>query len=140
MFTATGGPPKVLRMDNGPEMISVALQQFGADRVGIVYVPPGTPWNNGYIESFNRQVCHECLNRNHWTGLLEARALIGDFKTDHNHRHRHPAPGYMTPGEYAARCSHTHHPVVAAALTEPIEPRTQFQNGRSTGDRPGRHR
>lgn len=40
VFTATGGPPKVLRTDNGPEMISVALQQFCAERVGIVYIPP----------------------------------------------------------------------------------------------------
>ncbi len=47
VFTARNGPPRVLRMDNGPEMISHALQQFCADRVGIVYIPPGTPWNNG---------------------------------------------------------------------------------------------
>ncbi|MFF7939812.1 IS3 family transposase [Nocardia gamkensis] len=111
VFTARGGPPKVLRMDNGPEMIFHALQQFCADRVGIFYIPPGTPWNNGYIESFNRRLRSECLNRNHWTGLLKARVVIGDFKDDHNRRHRHSALGYLTPAEYAARCSHTHHPV-----------------------------
>ncbi|MFI6366798.1 IS3 family transposase [Nocardia sp. NPDC050630] len=111
VFTVRGGPPMVLRMDNGPEMISAALQQFCADRVGISYIPPGTPWNNGYIESFNRRLRAECLNRNHWTSLLEARVVIGDFKTEHNHRHRHSALGYLTPAEYAARCSHTHHPV-----------------------------
>ena len=111
VFAARGGPPKVLRMDNGPEMISAALQQFCADRVGIVYIPPGTPWNNGFIESFNRRLRAECLNRNHWTSLLEARVVIGDFKTEHNHRHRHSALGYLTPAEYSARCGHTHHPV-----------------------------
>lgn len=111
VFTARGGPPKVLRMDNGPEMISAALQQFCADRVGIVYIPPGTPWNNGHIESFNRRLRSECLNRNHWTSLLEARVVIGDFKDEHNKRHRHSALGYRTPAEYAAACSHTHHPV-----------------------------
>ncbi|WP_197039931.1 integrase core domain-containing protein [Nocardia sp. NRRL WC-3656] len=41
--------------------------------MGIVYIPPGTPWNNGFIESFNRRLRAECLNRNHWTSLLEAR-------------------------------------------------------------------
>jgi hypothetical protein len=41
-FTAAGGPPRVLRMYNGPEMISHALQRFCADRVGISYIPPGT--------------------------------------------------------------------------------------------------
>ena len=71
----------------------------------------GTPWNNGYIESFNNRLRKECLNRNHWNTLLEARVVIGDFKHEHNHRHRHSALGYRTPAEYAARCSHTHHPV-----------------------------
>jgi transposase InsO family protein len=53
----------------------------------------------------------ECLNRNHWTNLLEARVVIGDFKDDHNHRHRHSSLGYKTPAEYAAQCTHTQHPV-----------------------------
>ncbi|MFI7524002.1 IS3 family transposase [Nocardia salmonicida] len=111
VFDAVGGPPKVLRMDNGPEFISIALQWFCDGRVGLAYIPPGTPWNNGHIESFNRRLRAECLNRNHWTSLLEARVVIGDFKTDHNLRHRHSALGYLTPAEYAARCTHRHHPV-----------------------------
>jgi transposase InsO family protein len=111
VFAVAGGPPMVLRMDNGPEMISQALQQFCSDKVGLSYIPPGTPWNNAYIESFNNRLRKECLNRNHWTTLLEARVVIGDFKHDHNHRHRHSALSYLTPTEYAARCSHTHHPV-----------------------------
>lgn len=53
VFAAVGGPPIVLRMDSGPEFISAALQQFCDGRVGLSYIPPGTPWNNGYIESFN---------------------------------------------------------------------------------------
>ncbi|BBZ32055.1 IS3 family transposase [Mycolicibacterium confluentis] len=109
VFAAAGGPPKVLRMDNGPEFISQALQQFCDGRFGMSYIPPGTPWNNGHIESFNNRLRKECLNRNHWNTLLEARVVIGDFKADHNHRHRHSALGYRTPAEYAAvcRCSHT---------------------------------
>ena len=110
-FAAAGGPPMVLRLDNGPEMISQALQQFCSNIVGIVYIPPGTPWNNGFIESFNNRLRRECLNRNHWTCLLEARVAIADFKHEHNTRHRHSALGYRTPAEYAAQCSHTHHPV-----------------------------
>lgn len=43
VFTTLGGPPKVLRMDNGPEMVSRALQQFCGNRVGSAYVLPGTP-------------------------------------------------------------------------------------------------
>ena len=80
VFAAACGPPKVLRMDNGPELVSQALQQFCDGKVGLSYIPPGTPWNNGYIESFNNRLRKECLNRNHWATLLEARVVIGDFK------------------------------------------------------------
>ena len=110
-FALRDGPPMVLRMDNGPEFISHVLQQFCRDRVGISYIPPGTPWNNGHIESFNNRLRKECLNRNHWTSLLEARVVIEDFKDDHNHRHRHSSLGYLTPAEYAAQCTHNHQPV-----------------------------
>jgi putative transposase len=110
VFAAAGGPPKVLRMDNGPEMISQALQQFCDGKTGMVYIPPGCPWDNGYIESFNNRLRKECLNRNHWNTLLEARVVIADFKDDHNHRHRHSALGYRTPAEYAAACRCTHTP------------------------------
>jgi putative transposase len=111
VFAAAGGPPTVLRMDNGPEFISQALQQFCDGRFGLSYIPPGTPWNNGHIESFNNRLRKECLNRNHWNTVLEARVVIGDFKEDHNHRHRHSSLGYRTPAEYAAVCRCTHTPV-----------------------------
>jgi transposase InsO family protein len=61
VFAAAGGPPKVLRMDNGPELVSQALQRFCVGKVGLSYIPPGTPWNNGYIESFNNRLRKECL-------------------------------------------------------------------------------
>ncbi|WP_087072522.1 IS3 family transposase [Mycobacterium dioxanotrophicus] len=111
VFAVAGGPPKVLRMDNGPEFISQALQQFCDGKLGTSYIPPGTPWNNGHIESFNNRLRKECLNRNHWNTLFEARVVIGDFKEEHNHRHRHSSLGYLTPAEYAAACRCTHTPV-----------------------------
>jgi putative transposase len=111
VFATAGGPPTVLRMDNGPELVSQALQRFCDGKVGLSYIPPGSPWDNGYIESFNNRLRKECLNRNHWTTLFEARVVIGDFKHEHNHRHRHSALGYRTPAEYAAACRHTHTPV-----------------------------
>jgi putative transposase len=110
-FAVAGGPPRVLRMDNGPELVSQALQRFCEDKTGLVYIPPGCPWVNGHIESFNNRLRKECLNRNHWNTLFEARVVIGDFKHEHNHRHRHSALGYRTPAEYAAACRHTHTPV-----------------------------
>lgn len=111
VFDQRSGPPMVLRLDNGPEMISQALREFCAGRAGLSYIPPGTPWNNGFIESFNNRLRRECLNRNAWTNLLEARVVIGDFKDEHNTRHRHSSLGYRTPAEYAAACRCTHQPV-----------------------------
>lgn len=73
---AAGGPPKVLRADNGPELVSQALQRFCENKTGIVDIPPGCPWDNGYIESFNNRLRKECLNRNHWNRLFEARAAV----------------------------------------------------------------
>jgi putative transposase len=83
VFAAAGGPPKVLPMDNGPELFLKRCNVFAKVR---------------------------CLNRNHWNILFEAWVVIGDFKHEHNHRHRHSALGYRTPAEYAAACRHTHTP------------------------------
>jgi putative transposase len=54
-FATTGGPPQVLRLDSGPEMVFQALQQFCDGKVGMTYIPPGCPWDNGCIESFNNR-------------------------------------------------------------------------------------
>jgi putative transposase len=110
VFAAAGGPPKVLRMDNGPELVSQALQQFCAGKVGLFYIPPGTPWNNGYIELFNNRLRKECLKgSSHWTTLLEARGGDRRLQT----RARPSAPPFsagLPPAEYAAACRHTHYP------------------------------
>ncbi|WP_442929067.1 integrase core domain-containing protein [Mycobacterium sp. MS1601] len=60
------------------------------------------------MESFNDRVRRKCLNRNHWYTLLKARAVIGDFKDEHNLRHRDSAPRCRTPADYAAVCRRTH--------------------------------
>jgi transposase InsO family protein len=94
-LTVAGGPPKILRMDNDPELVSQVLQWFCDGKTGLVYIPPSCPWVNGCIESFNNRLRKECLNRNR-NILFEARVLIGDFKHEHNHRHRNsPASLWM---------------------------------------------
>jgi putative transposase len=76
----------------------------------LIYIQPGMPWDNGYIESSNNRLRKECLKGNHWNTLLEARVVIGGFKGEHDHRHRHSALGYLTPADYAATCRHTQSP------------------------------
>lgn len=67
----------------GRKLISQVLQQFCEGKVDISYFPPSTPWINGYIKTFNNRLRKECLNRNHWSTLFEACAVIGDFKGEH---------------------------------------------------------
>ena len=105
---ALGRPPQVLRCDNGPEFISEALRTFCEDRLGIGYVPPGQPWKNGYIESFNNRVRDECLNMNEFHSLLEARVVIEDGRrttTPDIGIHRWLTALRMST---AASCIHTH--------------------------------
>lgn len=104
----------VLRMDNGSEFISQALQRCCDRRLGKSYLPPRTPWNNGQIESFSNRVRKECPNRHHGNTDLGARVVIGDVKDDHNHRYRHSALGYRTPAEYAVAPSCTHTPIACS--------------------------
>ena len=133
-FALWDGPPLVLLMDNSPDFISHVLQQFCRDRVGISCIPPGTPWNNRHIESFNNRLRKECLNRNHWTSLLEARVVIEDFKHDHNHRHRHSSLGYLTPAEYTSQCTPTTNRSRAARSTEISHTVALERGGPSIGD------
>ncbi len=83
-------------MNNGRELVSQALQRFCDGKVGISYIPHGT-WNNGYIESFNNRLRRECLHRNYWNTLFEAR--VGDRGLQARHQSSPPfsALGYRTP-------------------------------------------
>ncbi len=74
VFAAADGRPKVLRTDNGPEFIPQALRQFCEG-----------PWNGAHIKSFNNRLRKECLTRNHGNTVLEARVVVGGFKSEHNH-------------------------------------------------------
>ncbi|UTX34693.1 IS3 family transposase [Micrococcus luteus] len=98
--------PAVLRSDNGPEFISEAMADWAGTRTGLSYIPPGSPWRNGYVESFNSRIRDECLNINSFYSLLHAQVIIGDWKDEYNHHRRHSSLGYLTPAEYARQCTH----------------------------------
>jgi putative transposase len=100
------GYPAVLRCDNGPELACAAMADWAGERVGLHFIPPGQPWRNGYIESFNSRVRDECLNINMFWSLAQARVVISDWKADYNHRRRHSALGYQAPAVYAAARTH----------------------------------
>jgi putative transposase len=96
------GYPAVLRCDNGPEFACAAVADWAGERVGLHFIPPGQPWRNGYVESFNSRVRDECLNINMFWSLAQASVVISDWKEDYNHRRRHSALGYQAPAVYAA--------------------------------------
>lgn len=73
---------------------------------GLSYIPAGSPWRNGYVESFNSRIRDECLNINSFYSLLHAQVIIGDWKDEYNHHRRHSSLGYLTPAEYARQCTH----------------------------------
>ncbi|WP_225348739.1 IS3 family transposase [Micrococcus luteus] len=105
-LVAARGAPAVLRSDNGPEFISEAMADWAGTRTGLSYIPPGSPWRNGYVESFNSRIRDECLNINSFYSLLHAQVIIGDWKDEYNHHRRHSSLGYLTPAEYARQCTH----------------------------------
>ena len=68
------GAPKSLRSDNGPEFIARAVQRWLAEaRIKTIYIEPGSPWQNGFVESFHGRFRDECLNREQLWTLTEAR-------------------------------------------------------------------
>jgi transposase InsO family protein len=78
------------------------MADWAAGQVGLHFIPPGQPWRNGYVESFNARLRDECLNINSFWSLPHARVGISDWKHDYNHHRRRSALGYQAPARYAA--------------------------------------
>jgi putative transposase len=105
-LAAQRGYPAVLRCDNGPELACQAMADWADERVALAFIPPGEPWRNGYIESFNGRLRDECLNIELFWSLAHARVTIGDWKTEYNQHRPHSALGYQAPAHYADICTH----------------------------------
>jgi putative transposase len=102
---AMRGVPRSIRSDNGPEFIAHAIRNWLA-RVGVktLYIEPGSPWQNGYAESFNGRFRDEFLAVEEFESLAAARKLTANWIDDYNHRRPHGSLGYRTPAEFAAGC------------------------------------
>lgn len=102
VVAARGVAPLVLRLDNGPELIATTLSDWCTGRTGMVFIPPGQPWKNPYVESFNARLRDECLNLHEFWSLAQARVVIGDWLDEYNYGRPHSALGYLAPAAYAA--------------------------------------
>ena len=100
---ARHGAPGAVRSDNGPEFIARAVQRWlAARKVGPLYIAPGSPWENGYSESFNSRMKAEFADREVFGSLLEAKVLGAEYKRYWNQERLHSGIGYKTPAEFAA--------------------------------------
>ena len=99
------GVPEMIRSDNGPEFIASAMQSWleGAN-VKMLYIEPGSPWENGVAESFNARLRDELLNAEVFMNLAEAKHHAARWRDGYNHERPHGALGYRTPIEFAAGC------------------------------------
>jgi putative transposase len=98
----TRGLPEVITVDNGPEFVGRALDEW-AYRRGVIlnFIRPGKPIENALVESFNGRLRDECLNINWFISLKQAREIIEEWREDYNQVRPHGSLNNLTPAEYA---------------------------------------
>lgn len=99
------GVPKHIRSDNGGEFIAQVIRRL-AEITGMemLYIAPGSPWENGYVESFHSRLRDELLNAEVFADVREAKALAAAWRNEYNHRRPHSSLGYVPPAVFAATC------------------------------------
>ena len=102
------GAPGFVRMDNGTEMTSNAVADWCRfSPTGIVFIDPGSPWQNAYVESFTGRLRDELLAIEVFHTLLEAKVMAEDYRQQYNAHRPHSSLGYLTPDEFALQWSNT---------------------------------
>jgi putative transposase len=126
---AVRGRPEHLRSDNGPEFVAQAVHRW-LDQAAVktLFIAKGSPWENGYVESFNGKLRDELLNRELFLSLDEARWVIDRWRLDYNHRRIHSALDYQTPAAFAAACA------ASAPATPALQQHTRTNNPDSLTD------
>jgi putative transposase len=97
------GTPEHLRSDNGPEFIAYAVQDWLKEKnIKTIYIKPGSPWENPYIESFHDKFRDELLKREIFVNLMEARVVTENWRMEYNQDRPHSSLKDQTPDEFAA--------------------------------------
>ncbi len=92
------GIPENLRSDNCPEFVARELRKWlGSLGTGTLYIESGSPWENGYCESFNGKLRDECLNGEIFYSLKEAQVVIAQWRVEYNTRRPHSGLGHRPP-------------------------------------------
>ncbi len=96
------GTPQHIRSDNGPEFTAKAVRRWLRDLgVTTLFIEPSSPWENGYIESFNGKLRDELLDREIFTTLTEAKILIEEWRKEYNQVRPHSTLDYRAPAPEA---------------------------------------
>ena len=96
------GAPGYIRSDNGPEFAAKSLRSWLAGAgIKTLYIDPGCPWQNGYVESFHDKFRRECLAREVFHTLSEAKVVIAAWRSKFNQVRPHRSLGMKTPEEFA---------------------------------------
>jgi putative transposase len=104
------GAPRRIRSDNGSEFICEALRCWlPAKGTEAIPVAPGSPWENGYCESFNSRFRDEFLEVEEFESVADARAKGGWFRREYNTVRPHGALGYKTPKQFSDECDRNRH-------------------------------
>jgi transposase InsO family protein len=105
-LVAIRGTPGHIRCDNGPEFIAHAVKGWlETSKIGTLYIEPGSPWQNGYAESFNSRLRSELLGAEVFDNVAAAQSLAAAWRNDYNHHRPHSSLGYQTPAEFSAGCA-----------------------------------
>lgn len=100
------GVPEYVRSDNGPEFIAGNVRSWlEKNGSSTLFVEPGSPWENGYIESFNSKLRDELLNAEMFFNVKQAQILVDQWRNDYNHHRPHSSIGYLSPAKFAATCT-----------------------------------
>jgi putative transposase len=101
-ITCLRGLPENIIVDNGPEFVSNAMDEWAYERgVKLHFIRPGKPVDNAYIESFNGRLREECLNLHWFTSLSHAKTVIEEWRNDYNQQRPHTSLNGLTPYEFA---------------------------------------
>jgi putative transposase len=98
------GAPTYIRSDNGPEFVSTAVLRWLTDsKIETVHIKPGSPWENGTLESFNGKLRDECLSMEWFRSRTEAAVVIETWRRHYNRERPHSSLNYLTPNEFRRR-------------------------------------
>ena len=96
--------PKEILTDNGPEFTSNVMSAWTYEKnIQHIFIDPGKPVQNAYIESFNGKFREECLDAHWFKNLSDARSTIEAWRNEYNNFRPHSSLGNLTPAEYALK-------------------------------------